>query len=64
MSEAGIDYIVVLTYVYDGVCIIDQAVGASYPDGGRDVVLEVDGTSEAGLLEVRVGESLDGWRSS
>ena len=58
-----IDHIVVLSYIYNGVGIIDEAIGTTDTDRRRNVVLEVDGSSEARFLEIRLGSALMNRRS-
>ena len=56
--QTGVDDIVVLPHFDNRGGVVDQAVGASDADGGRDVVLEIDGGAEAGFLEVGVRRGL------
>ena len=59
--QTGVDDIVVLPYFDNRGGVVDQAVGASDADGGRDVVLEIDGGAEAGLSSSRCRAWLGVW---
>lgn len=56
--QTGIDDIVGLPYFDNRGGVVDQAIGASDADGGRDVILEIDGGAETSFLQVGVGRGL------